>query len=240
MKWDIYRPLLALKPSLGIVNRADYLCELASGNRVLHVGCAAAPLTLADLQSPLFLHRRLVEASADCHGVDNDDEAAEMLRAAGFENIRTADATELPQLTRDRFDLIVMGEVLEHVADPGSLLRQMPKMLTSSGRIVITVPNAYNLFRFLHMFVGREVVHMDHVAYYSPKTLTAACSRAGLTLEQLAFTDPFGESEGARTHRLIATAYGVVLKIRPYLGQSVVGVFRLTHADEPPSYKVLA
>ena len=40
-----------------------------------------------------------------------------------------------------RFDLIVAGEVLEHVAHPVALLRHLKNLLTADGRILITTPN---------------------------------------------------------------------------------------------------
>ena len=238
--WDIYRPLHSLQAPLGVINRADFLCELAVGRQVLHVGCAAAPVTPELLSAPNFLHRRLVDAAAACCGIDTDAEAAELLREAGFADILTADAAALSAVTDSTFDLIVLGEVLEHVNNPGLLLDEMAKVLRPGGRVVVTVPNAYNLLRFLQIFAGREVVHMDHVAYYSAKTLTAACARSGLTLETIAFTDPFRESMGGRRHRLSAIAYRRLLNARPFLGQSVVGVFRRVELGESLTYRVLS
>jgi SAM-dependent methyltransferase len=238
--WDIYQPLKSLRAPLGVRDRADFLCELAVGRRVLHVGCAAAPVTPELLTSPNFLHRRLVEAAQSCCGVDTDAGASQMLRDAGFLDIITADATELSSVTDKTYDLIVLGEVLEHVNNPGLLLDEMAKVLDPGGRIVVTVPNAYNLLRFLQIFAGREVVHMDHVAYYSPKTLSAACARVGLALETVAFTDPFRESPGARSHRLLSAIYRQLLTARPFVGQSVIGVFRFIEPGERLPYHVLS
>lgn len=238
--WDIYRPLNALKPPLGVINRTDYLCTLAAGRCVLHVGCAAAPVTPDLLSSPDFLHRRLVQAADACCGVDTDASAARMLRDAGFTDILTLDAADLSSVTDSTFDLIILGEVLEHVNNPGLLLAEMAKVLRPGGRVVVTVPNAFNLLRFIQLFAGREVVHMDHVAYYSAKTLAAVCSRVGLTLETVAFTDPFGESSGGRRHRVVAALYRRLLAAKPFLGQAVIGVFRYAEPGERPSYRVLA
>ena len=52
----------------------------------------------------------------------------------------------------EKFDAMVMGFVLEHVEDPGQILRRFKKFLVPSGRCFIAVPNAESL----HRRVGKE------------------------------------------------------------------------------------
>lgn len=52
------------------------------------------------------------------------------------------------------FDVIIMGFVLEHVDDPGFLLRKYRDFLKSTGRLFIAVPNAKSLNRRLGLELG--------------------------------------------------------------------------------------
>lgn len=233
---DIYQPLYARNPSPGIVGRAEFLCRLATGNRVLHVGCADAPLTAEKLSNGELLHSRLTEVADECIGVDTDEAAVRVLRDHGFSDVIAGDASSPTLMLGKAFDVVILGEVLEHVGDAGALLSAMQARLSSDGVLVVTVPNAFNALRFLHMIVrAREVVHRDHLAYYSAKTVAAAGERAGLELVTVAFTDPFAESGVSNRHRLISSLYGRLLAVRPFLGQSVIALFAPNgFGDESP------
>lgn len=52
------------------------------------------------------------------------------------------------------FDVIIMGFVLEHVDDPGLLLRRYKSYLAPGGRMFIAVPNAKSLNRRLGLELG--------------------------------------------------------------------------------------
>ncbi len=49
--------------------------------------------------------------------------------------------------TNERYDLIVMGFILEHVDNPLIILNKYKKYLKTNGKIIITVPNAESMNR---------------------------------------------------------------------------------------------
>lgn len=53
-----------------------------------------------------------------------------------------------------RFDVIVMGFILEHVDDPGLILKHYKSCLTKNGRMFIAVPNAKSMNRRLGLELG--------------------------------------------------------------------------------------
>lgn len=54
------------------------------------------------------------------------------------------DAESLP-LRDDTFDVVVCAEVIEHLVDPQSCVREMSRVLSQGGVLVVTVPNYSNL-----------------------------------------------------------------------------------------------
>jgi len=56
--------------------------------------------------------------------------------------------------TEERFDVILMGFVLEHVDDPGLIVERFKRFLAPGGRIFVAVPNAKSLNRRLGLEMG--------------------------------------------------------------------------------------
>ncbi len=57
--------------------------------------------------------------------------------------------------TGDRFDVIIMGFILEHVDDPGLILDRYRALLLPGGRLYIAVPNAKSLNRRMGLELGK-------------------------------------------------------------------------------------
>lgn len=90
--------------------------------------------------------------------------------------------------TQERFDVIVMGFVLEHVDDPERILERFKRFLKPGGSLFITVPNAKSLNRRLGLELGKiddiyslneNDIALGHKRQYSRETLTAAVRRHG-------------------------------------------------------------
>ena len=115
-------------------------------------------------------------------GIDIDNGALDFLkeRLPG-EEIYNVDAHKLSEYFGDRvFDLIVAGDIIEHLPNPGLFLESCRRVLSADGRIIITTVNAYSVARFLKSIFFHEAVHPEHTAYYSNKTLTRLVEMSGL------------------------------------------------------------
>ncbi|CAI8841961.1 Ubiquinone/menaquinone biosynthesis C-methylase UbiE [Pseudomonas sp. IT-P12] len=104
--------------------------------------------------------------------------------------------------TDKRFDLIVMGFVLEHVDDPQAVLQKFKRYLAPGGRCFVLVPNGESLHRrFGHaaglledpMALGQGDLELGHVRSYSLQSLTAELEAAGYQVERKegVFLKPF-------------------------------------------------
>jgi 2-polyprenyl-3-methyl-5-hydroxy-6-metoxy-1,4-benzoquinol methylase len=92
----------------------------------------------------------------------------------------------------DRFDAIVLGHVLEHVAEPRLLLARAREWLAQDGRLFAAVPSARSLHRQAAVLMGLltsedELNEMDrhhgHRRVYDPETFRAEFLAAGLRIE---------------------------------------------------------
>jgi SAM-dependent methyltransferase len=91
------------------------------------------------------------------------------------------DVLELP----GPFDTILLVAVLEHLANPDNLMRQLPLLLKSGGRLVITTPSPFGdrvhrLGARFNLF-SRAAVE-DHEIIYTPASLDRLLSRHQLRL----------------------------------------------------------
>lgn len=96
--------------------------------------------------------------------------------------------------TDERFDVIVMGFILEHVDDPLLILRRFRKFLAPGGRMFLAVPNAEVLNRRLGHLAGllediTELSENDqllgHKRYYTVASLNADVAQAGFRVDRL-------------------------------------------------------
>mgnify|MGYP003602488297 CR=1 FL=1 len=90
--------------------------------------------------------------------------------------------------TETKFDLIIMGFILEHVDDPQTVLRRFKAFLNPGGRCFIMVPNGESLHRrFGHsagllddmMALGQGDIALGHKRTYSSESLTIELNTAG-------------------------------------------------------------
>ena len=175
-------------PRSGPVDRHQALLEAARGRRVLHVGFVDE-LAASKLDQDVWLHSRLAEAADSLVGLDSDEQGVDWARSEGFEaQVVDAQSPEaVAALGLEPADLVVAGEVIEHLDAPGPFLRAMRVLTRPEGRLVLTTPNAYRVLNFLAPLSGAELVHPDHTAWHSPQTLRTLLERSGWTVDEVAY-----------------------------------------------------
>ena len=80
-------------------------------------------------------------------------------------------------LALERADVVVAGEVIEHVDNVGSFLEALHELVTPDGILAVTTPNAAGLINALASFANLEVNHPDHVTMFSCNTLDTMMRR---------------------------------------------------------------
>ena len=135
---QVYLGLLDVGPTgAWLRRRIDWMADEAHGPRVLDVGCSEGILEL-------LLARRGIAVT----GVDINSEAidfAQQLLAKEPEEVRDRVRFVQGDFIGTRpadglFDTVVMGELIDHVDDPGAVLDKGVKYLRPGGWVVITTP----------------------------------------------------------------------------------------------------
>jgi len=144
------------------------------GRRLLDVGAADG-----------FLARRLTAQGYEVTCIERDPQLA--TRAAAV--CRTAVVADLdwdsPELDGP-FDVIVYGDVLEHLRDPARVLVALNRHLKSDGLVIVSVPNVAHIWIRLQLLVGRfnytdrGILDRTHLRFFTRASLRQLLAEAEL------------------------------------------------------------
>jgi SAM-dependent methyltransferase len=175
------------------------LRELASlrplaGARVLDVGFGRARM----------LYDLLRLGAIPC-GVELDDRAIAFARALGIEHVTKGTLADLP--ASERFDAILLCDLIEHPLDPFPLLGEAARRLVAGGNLLVWTPNGSAVEGQQDPVTFR--VDLEHMQYWTPRSLAFAAGRLGLSvvhLETVGFPDLAGidrpRGRGGATRRI--------------------------------------
>lgn len=146
----------------------------------------------------------------------------------------------LPHTERGDYSGLVSYNVLEHIEDHVEALRSMRDLVRPGGAVVLIVP----AFEFA---MSQADIATGHVRRYTKKTMRAALTEAGLTVEKLHYANALG----LIGYYLATSVFGLMPKegpmvklydtfvlpvtkafeqvVKPPFGQSVFAVARVPH-----------
>jgi len=184
-----------MREPIELVQRVDIIKSISKGKKVLHLGCTNYPYTQLAIDGDALLHNELESVTAELFGFDYDQEGIDVLAANGSKNLYRADLERLDEVDLEtKFDVIIAGEIIEHLNNPGLFLNGIQRFMNAESELIITTINAYSALRFTtYALRGKggtnEPVHPDHVYYFSYRTLKLLVERAGLTVKDFYFYD---------------------------------------------------
>lgn len=155
---------------------------VGSGRRVLELGCAGGHITTF-----------LAERGNTVVGVEIDPVAAESARQyAEAVHAADLDTTSLGELLGDdSFDVVLAGDVLEHLRDPWRTLRQAVALLRPGGFCIVSLPNVAHLDLRLALLGGewryrpKGLLDDTHVRFFTRESLFELAHRSGLCVTEL-------------------------------------------------------
>lgn len=103
------------------------------------------------------------------------------------------------------FDYVIMGDILEHLRDPWSILNKVNKLVKTGGKIIISMPNVLHYSVILPLIIKGEFHYSDagildttHLKMWTKKEIVSLVEDSGFTIENISyssFTKPTEKEE---------------------------------------------
>ena len=152
------------------------------GRRLLDVGSAQG--VLAQWFTERGFEVTCVEGSAELAALGRD-KCQEMI---------VADLDKpLPQLN-GQFDVIVYGDILEHLRNPMEVFRGFNRYLRPDGRVIVSLPNVAHLWVRMNLLFGRfqyanrGILDRTHLRFFTLRSFREFLRDAGLEVEEIVAT----------------------------------------------------
>jgi len=206
-------------------NKREWILSFVTGKDVLDLGIIDHGLEYA-LGSEKWLHNHIRTHAASVIGVDILANEVTALRKLGYD-VECADVQTM-RLDR-KFDVVVCGDLIEHVTNPGSLIETIEYHLKDDGVGLVTTPNPFAVGRFFQILTQRWIdINYEHTAWFCPQTMFQLVERYSVTIDKLYWleTDYTARARGrffasffnaiaphfARVRPLLNNDFGVVIK----------------------------
>lgn len=139
------------------------------------------------LREQTWLHAQIARVARRLVGVDISESGVRRARELGYEDSYAGDVEELSAVPFPRlnYDLILVPDVIEHLANPGRFLAELRAILTDGADFILTTPSALSIRTLFYPLIRTEVVHPDHNFYYSPTTLATLLRKNGLATREI-------------------------------------------------------
>lgn len=153
---------------------------LPKGGAVLDVGCASGGLL-----------DHLRRTAGRRVGLEVSEAAAAEAALVADEVVNRAVDDETLEFDAATFDVIVCGDVLEHLVSPDTALPRMRRWLAPGGAVVISVPNIANwqsrlrLLRGTWRYEACGIWDNTHLRFFTLETLRQLVEGAGLEIESI-------------------------------------------------------
>ena len=149
---------------------------------VLDVGCARG-----------YLGEILIR-QFDCttSGIETDPEAAQIAREV-YQEVVVGDVEDLSVFERlqyQPFDVVIFGDVLEHLRQPERVLRTVRQHLQPEGYVLVSLPNVVTLrlrLRFLRgkfEYTDQGIMDRTHLRFFTLRTAKDMIGDCGYTIDR--------------------------------------------------------
>ena len=126
-------------------------------------------------------HNFIKQVATHVVGIDILKDEINQLRVRGYE-VHHIDATSDVNIG-EKFERIIIGDVIEHVNNPISLLRFAARHLELGGRILCSTPNPFFVGYIINSLRDSLfIANADHISWITPTMALEIAHRAGIRL----------------------------------------------------------
>jgi len=205
-----------------LVDRINFVKDLCKNKDVLNLGCADVTRLDIALKKGQHLHVEISKVSRRLIGIDISQESLDRLKSIGEFELICWDVERIGELNVGTFDVVVCGELIEHLSNPGQMLDGIKRLLKPDGILIITTPNTLSLKNILHVLIRAQDVNSDfHSLAFTPKTLRTLLHRYGFV--DIAFYGSIWELPSLRNY-LFRRVFRPFLRLFPWLSDTLICV----------------
>lgn len=132
-RFEIYRSLLA-----------PFFEKRGKKIKILDIGCYSGDIL------------RILPKNVDYVGVDSDKKALEIAHQRGA-RVQRVDLENEPIPLLEKFDIIIISELLEHLKNPEKIFLQIKELLNEGGIVLISLPNECTAYHRFKVLFGRGI-----------------------------------------------------------------------------------
>jgi len=164
-------------------HKISFVAEHSRGKDVLDLGCVHH--NPENYKSKYWVHKALKEVASSLEGLDLYEEGVKYLREIGYEiNIGNAENFDLGK----QYDVIVAGDLIEHLVDLGGFLKSCHAHLRPEGKLLISTPNPWYWRNVVKALLFSKVKNNpEHTLWMCPVTLSQLVSRYDLRVVEWHF-----------------------------------------------------
>lgn len=160
-----------------------FFSRIVEHKNVLDIGVVQHEMDKVGMDT--WLHRALCLKTDKILGLDIDLKGVDYLNKNKF-NVINADAQNFH--LGITFDVIVAGDLIEHLDNPGGFLECVKEHLIPGGQLAISTPNPFWWKTYLHVLIkGGACPHPEHTCWYCEQTLTQLLERHGFYVERIEY-----------------------------------------------------
>lgn len=174
--------------------RWDFVRPYVEGKRVLDVGPAELVGTVHRQKEERWLHKKIASVATEVIGLEINEEQVRSLRNMSYD-IRLGDAESFD--LGETFDVVVGGELIEHLSNPGRFLECAQRHLRPNGVLLLTTPNRFGALAFLKVLRRNRVPSYDkpiakHVMFFDEDSIRSLLTCYGFSDIIVAYYETVG------------------------------------------------
>ena len=165
------------------------IIDLARNKQILHLGCVGFTDLKTSERVKLAkesLHFTLTEV-ASTTGIDNSRDAIDYLLEHGvFQNIVYGNVEKLHDVNiAETFNVIVAGDIIEHLSNPGLMLEGIKRFCHDSSSIIITTPHSFGVLNFFRFIFNKFLEGKEHVMTFNISNIHNLLARHGYIIDSV-------------------------------------------------------
>lgn len=157
--------------------------RVPAGTSVLDIGCACGDMGI------------FLKDTKQCRmtGVEYDEASLAIAAASGaYDCLRQADLNNfapLEHFSPASFDVLLFGDILEHLYDPEGVLRNFLPLLKEDGRVLISLPNITHASIITQLLLDKfeytkdGILDKTHIRFFSSQSIGRLLSKTHLEIE---------------------------------------------------------